>query len=119
MWSLHQDDSFYQENSLDPDGETTMWHFLCSELNVTPDQQAKIKKYRHEVRELSKGLRETMDLLQQLRARAQVKNVALDKAMHDLQNILTPKQSAKVRSLRVGACVQPMGLVSVVHVVVS
>lgn len=95
MWCLHQDDSFYQENALDPDGGKTMWHFLCNELQVTDEQQRKIKQYRTKVRELSSGLRNTMNLLQELRARAQVKNVALDQAMHDLQSILSPRQSAK------------------------
>ena len=97
MWCLHQDDSFYQENALDPDGGTTMWHFLCNELQVTEEQQKKIKQYRTNVRELSEGLRNTLTLLQELRAQAQVKNTALDQAMHDLQGILTPTQSAKVR----------------------
>ena len=99
MWCLHQDDSFYQENSLDPEGGTTMWHFLCNELKVTEEQQRKIKQYRNKVRDLSEGLRNTMDLLEELRGRAQVKNVALDQAMHDLQGILTPTQSAKVRTI--------------------
>ena len=74
-----------------------MWHFLCNELQVTEEQQKKIKQYRTNVRELSEGLRNTLTLLQELRAQAQVKNTALDQAMHDLQGILTPTQSAKVR----------------------
>lgn len=51
---------------------------------------------RHHIRELSAGLKETLDVLRDLRLRAQSKNAALDNAMSEMQGILTPTQAARV-----------------------
>lgn len=67
MWSLHQDDDFYDEkkNSANVMGGG-IWNILTSELDVTEPQKLKILGLRDGIKAQRRRLRESLRMLNQL-----------------------------------------------------
>jgi hypothetical protein len=96
LWSLHQEDEFYEDNQ----GKKlsvgqSIWNILCQELEVKDAQKRKIMSYRSRIRGLCGDLKTSLHLLSDLRGRVEAKNTALEREMQEIQEILTPNQSAK------------------------
>ena len=66
------------------------------ELEITPEQRGRIQNLRTRVKGAVKDLRAAMALLRELRSHVKVKHTSFDERMRELQNILTPMQSAKL-----------------------
>lgn len=95
LWSLHQDDEFYEDEQGKQTIGQSIWNILCKELNVTDAQKKKIMSYRGRIRSLCSELKTSLHLLSNLRGTVENKNTALEREMQEIQGILTPQQSAK------------------------
>ena len=95
LWSLHQDDEFYEDKMGKQSIGQSIWNILCKELNVTDTQKKKIMSYRGRIRSLCSDLKTSLRMLSDLRGRVENKNTALEREMQEIQGILTPQQSAK------------------------
>mmetsp|Transcript_35469 Transcript_35469/g.56738 ORF Transcript_35469/g.56738 Transcript_35469/m.56738 type:complete len:267 (-) Transcript_35469:2207-3007(-) len=98
MWSLHQDDDFYEStssHSIDAGGEGSIWAIVMKEIEASNEQKEKIKGHRMDARLMAKDLRFTTRECDDLKRRMERKNQALGEEMKELQKILTPVQLAK------------------------
>ncbi|OQR90853.1 26S protease regulatory subunit 6B [Thraustotheca clavata] len=92
IWALKQDDAFWE----DGEDETSLLSILTHDLGLTEEQRKSIQSHRSAVVKICENLRLALQLLHQLKADVEQKNITLDTEMDQLQNILTPTQRAKV-----------------------
>jgi hypothetical protein len=98
MWSLHQDDDFYEstnDSGMGSSGSSSIWSILMSEIGANEEQKEKIKAHRNDARLMAKDLRFTLRECDDLKRRMERKNQALGEEMKELQKILSPVQLAK------------------------
>ncbi|GBG32439.1 Hypothetical Protein FCC1311_086642 [Hondaea fermentalgiana] len=98
MWSLHQDDDFYDstsEQNLNASGAGSIWSMIMREIGASEEQKEKIKGHRNDARQMAKDLRFTLRECDDLKRRMERKNQALGEEMKELQKILTPAQLAR------------------------
>ncbi|EQC33732.1 hypothetical protein SDRG_08835 [Saprolegnia diclina VS20] len=91
IWALKQDDAFWE----DGEDETSLLSILTHDLGLTEEQRKSIQSHRSAVVKICENLRLALQLLHQLKADVEQKNITLDTEMDQLQNILTPTQRAK------------------------
>ncbi|OQR82571.1 hypothetical protein ACHHYP_15858 [Achlya hypogyna] len=91
IWALKQDDAFWE----DGEDETSLLSILTHDLGLTDEQRKSIQSHRSAVVKICENLRLALQLLHQLKADVEQKNITLDTEMDQLQNILTPTQRAK------------------------
>eukprot|EP00499_Haloplacidia_sp_CaronLabIsolate_P011187 CAMPEP_0196769924 /NCGR_PEP_ID=MMETSP1104-20130614/826_1 /TAXON_ID=33652 /ORGANISM="Cafeteria sp., Strain Caron Lab Isolate" /LENGTH=382 /DNA_ID=CAMNT_0042140027 /DNA_START=116 /DNA_END=1260 /DNA_ORIENTATION=+ len=91
MWSLNQDDEFYEEEVREDDLPTsgTIWHQLARHLEVTEEQKQRIKSLRTRIRGRANELKRCMQLVRDLRRYAEVRNESMDSDMQAIQSVLT------------------------------
>jgi len=93
LWALNQDDSFFKPVLSTHD---SLFAIICERIEATLDQMEEFKSYRENARALTKGLRYSDRECDDLRNRLNRKNRALAEEMFELQEILTPRQLAKM-----------------------
>ncbi len=97
MWALCQSDDFFRLgecSDLDDVGES-IWSIITKMLQLTDEQQDKIKSHRNEAKRLSKDWRFTLRECEALNKAVVRKNQALAEEMKELNDVLTPTQLAK------------------------
>jgi len=92
LWALNQDDDFFRP-VLSP--RESLFHIISEACEATLDQTEEFKNYRHNAKVLTRGLRFSDRECDDLKQRLKRKNRALAEEMHELQDILTPRQFAK------------------------
>ena len=92
LWALNQEEEFFKP-VLSP--QESLFQVMCDAIETTLDQTEEFKNYRHNARVLTRGLRFTDRECDDLRQRLKRKNRAIAEEMHELQDILTPKQLGK------------------------
>ena len=93
LWALNQDDEFFKP-VLSP--HESLFQIMTESIEASLDQGEEFKNYRQNAKLLTRGLRFTDRECDDLRERLKRKNRALAEEMHEMQDILTPEQLAKL-----------------------
>ena len=78
-----------------PKNSKELFTYLVKYLEVTPEQAAALKDSRYVAEEMDNTLKETLNVLKELRGRLEQCGQDLDTEFNCIRQILTPSQSAK------------------------
>ena len=95
MWSLQQDDEFYDEEKNHAVFGGSIWTVLCDTMQFTPEQKKKLIGMRHSIRKQRKNLSKSVQVLHDLQEAVSNNMVALESNMTTILNSITPEQQAK------------------------
>eukprot|EP00736_Rhodelphis_marinus_P006453 Rmarinus@m.18103 len=96
LWGLSQTDDFYSGNEPTQPGRggTNMWHMLCRDLELTPEQQSQILGRRNEVALEYDSLVDDVRLVESLRDVIISRLRSTGFIVRDLRHTITPRQAA-------------------------
>ena len=69
LWSLQQDDDFYDEKRNQSTFGGGIWNMLVKELNLSEDQKKGLVDMRHQIRDQRKNIGECLRILADLESR--------------------------------------------------
>lgn len=95
MWSLQQEDEFYDEEKNHAVFGGSIWTVLCETMNFTPEQKKKLIGMRHSIRGQRKNLSHCVSILHELQSAVSDNIVALESNMTTVLNAISPEQQAK------------------------
>ena len=95
MWSLQQDDEFYDEEKNHAVFGGSIWTVLCETMEFTGEQKKKLIGMRHSIRKQRKNLSRSIQTLNELQSAVSNNMVALENNMTTILNSITPEQQAK------------------------
>jgi hypothetical protein len=95
MWSLQQDDEFYDEEKNHQYFGGSIWTVLCETMKFTTEQKKRLIGMRHSIRGQRKNLSHCINILEQLQSAVSNNMVALESNMTTVLNSITPEQQAK------------------------
>ena len=95
MWSLQQDDEFYDEEKNHAVFGGSIWTVLCDTMQFTPEQKKKLIGMRHSIRKQRKNLSKSVQVLHDLQEAVSNNMAALESNMTTILNSITPEQQAK------------------------
>eukprot|EP01038_Epipyxis_sp_PR26KG_P007984 gene7984-10827_t len=87
LWTLQQDESFYQKN------KSPMYDILSKELDLTTEQVQKIQDRRERIGGLLGQLKESLNLIESLKTSIANKHEAYDGICGRVQEAVTPRQT--------------------------
>jgi hypothetical protein len=95
MWSLQQDDEFYDEEKNHAVFGGSIWTVLCETMQFTGEQKKKLIGMRHSIRSQRKNLSRSIQTLNELKDAVSNNMIALENNMTTILNSITPEQQAK------------------------
>ncbi len=95
IWSLQQDDEFYDEEKNHAIFGGSIWTVLCETMQFTGEQKKKLIGMRHSIRSQRKNLSRSIQTLNELQNAVSSNMIALENNMTTILNSITPEQQAK------------------------
>eukprot|EP00510_Aplanochytrium_minuta_P001371 CAMPEP_0184011420 /NCGR_PEP_ID=MMETSP0954-20121128/3819_1 /TAXON_ID=627963 /ORGANISM="Aplanochytrium sp, Strain PBS07" /LENGTH=375 /DNA_ID=CAMNT_0026291239 /DNA_START=325 /DNA_END=1452 /DNA_ORIENTATION=+ len=95
MWSLQQDDDFYDEKTNQKTFGGGIWNMLCSELELTAEQKRGLIDMRHGIKKQRRNVAECLRILKELGSRVNTNFSHMASQMENVMNLVTPSQQAK------------------------
>lgn len=95
LWSLQQEDDFYDEKTNQTTFGGGIWNMLCSELELTSEQKRGLIDMRHGIRKQRRNLAECLRILKELGSRVDTNLNHMTNQMTDVMSLITPTQQAK------------------------
>jgi hypothetical protein len=95
IWSLQQDDDFYDEQRNKTTFGGGIWNLLCEELRLTEDQKRTLLSMRSEIRSQRKNVGECLRILKELEHRINENIASMGKQMSRIMSGTTPSQQAR------------------------
>lgn len=95
MWSLEQDDEFYDEKKNKETYGGGIWNMICKELELTEVQKKKLIEHRHQIRLQRQNVGQCLHILAELSERAGSNIDRMHAQMGELMSIITPRQQVK------------------------
>jgi hypothetical protein len=95
LYTLHQDDDFYNEKKNNAVNGGGIWNMLCEAMQLTDEQKMDILKCRNDVKEQRRNLGEAVSALHSLEARICDNMLGARSVLGRIMGILRPDQQAK------------------------
>lgn len=95
LWSLQQDDEFYDEKVNHKKFGGGIWNMLTSELKLTDEQKKMLLGMRHGIRSQRKNVAECLRILKELETRVGANFESMSKQMDMVMGTITPTQQSK------------------------
>eukprot|EP00743_Colponemidia_sp_Colp-15_P006090 GILK01006548.1.p1 GENE.GILK01006548.1~~GILK01006548.1.p1 ORF type:complete len:368 (-),score=83.23 GILK01006548.1:247-1350(-) len=91
MWSLNQDDKFFQSDSTQPD----VWSKIAKAVGVSPEQQTSLLEYRSIIKEEKQQLAVCLQYLQKLTQNIIDRSLKVDENIQAMRRLFRPSQIAR------------------------
>mmetsp|Transcript_6619 Transcript_6619/g.13406 ORF Transcript_6619/g.13406 Transcript_6619/m.13406 type:complete len:491 (-) Transcript_6619:123-1595(-) len=95
MWSLQQNDEFYDEKKNQKTFGGGIWNMLCSELELSDDQKRTLMSMRGGIRQQRRNIAECLRILTELDNRVKSNFESNANQMDQVMESITPSQQAK------------------------
>uniref|UniRef100_A0A7S3PJY7 BZIP domain-containing protein n=2 Tax=Sar TaxID=2698737 RepID=A0A7S3PJY7_9STRA len=95
MWSLQQDDDFYDEKTNQKTFGGGIWNMLCEELELSAEQKRGLIDMRHGIRKQRRNIAECIRILKELGSRVDTNFSHMASQMENVMGLITPAQQAK------------------------
>jgi len=95
LWSLQQDDEFYDEKKNQKTFGGGIWNMLSSELRFTNEQKSTLLGMRHGIRSQRRNVAECLRILSELENRVSANFESMSKQMKMVMGTITPTQQAR------------------------
>jgi len=95
LWSLQQNDEFYDEKKNQKTFGGGIWNILCSELELTEQQKKNLMGLRGGIRQQRANIAECLRILRELDSRVNVNFDSMTKQMEEVMESITPEQQIK------------------------
>jgi len=95
LWSLQQDDEFYDEKKNQKTFGGGIWNMLCTELRLTAEQKQSLIDMRHGIRTQRQNVAECIRILKELDQRVNSNFDSMSHQMDSVMDTITPVQQAK------------------------
>jgi hypothetical protein len=95
IWSLQQEDDFYDEQRNKTTFGGGIWNLLCEELRLTEEQKRTLLGMRNEIRGQRKNVGECLRIVKELEKRIGENITSMGKQMAKIMSVTTPIQQAR------------------------
>ncbi|GBG27378.1 Cyclic AMP-responsive element-binding protein 1 [Hondaea fermentalgiana] len=95
MWSLQQNDEFYDEKKNQKTFGGGIWNMLCGELELSAEQKATLMSMRGGIRQQRRNIAECLRILTELDSRVKSNFESMAKQMDQVMESISPSQQAK------------------------
>lgn len=95
LWSLQQDDEFYDEKKNQKTFGGGIWNMLTNELKFTDEQKRTLLGMRHGIRSQRQNVGTCLKILKELETRVQSNFESMSKQMDLVMSTITPTQQAR------------------------
>lgn len=92
LWTLHQESAGASGTSPLDSASSPLFSMLAKELSVTPGQIAAIQGHRRKIQMLLGQMKESLDLIKQLRVSIETKHATFDQEVGKIQKEATSQQ---------------------------
>lgn len=95
LWSLQQEDDFYDEATNTKTFGGGLWNTICQEFNLTADQKSSLLSMRDSIRDQRKNIYECLKILHELKSRVHTSFEQLRTQMIKIVKVTSPVQQAR------------------------
>lgn len=95
LWSLQQDDDFYDEKNNQKTFGGGIWNMLCTNLELTAEQKRGLIDMRYGIRKQRRNVAECLRIMNELDTRVTRNFDHMSSQMETIMELITPVQQAK------------------------